>query len=143
MIEGANGIDFQGIFTRDMKVNLYGEEYKFRKGQKIAILLIDVSPVQNKGPLEFVTVVTFLADLSNTGEYVMFSLRLNFDIMLTSNPDEEPVNDDTLVGKNVVGCQIIRDCKTKVVVEQPKSLTSTPKVRKKIKDSDFAKAEFE
>lgn len=136
MIEGANGIDFQGIFTRDMKVNLYGEEYKFRKGQKIAILLIDVSPVQNKGSLEFVTVVTFLADLSNTGEYVMFSLRLNFDIMLTSNPDEEPVNDDTLVGKNVVGCQIIRDCKTKVSINRPQN-------KKKIKDSDFAKAEFE
>ena len=105
--------------------------------------MIDVSPVQNKGSLEFVTVVTFLADLSNTGEYVMFSLRLNFDIMLTSNPDEEPVNDDTLVGKNVVGCQIIRDCKTKVIVEQPKSLISSTKVRKKIKDSDLAKAEFE
>lgn len=135
MLEGANGLEFQGLFTRDLGVQLHGEMFRFKKGQRIPVILVDVSPVINKGPLNYVTVVTFLADLNNTGEYVMFSMRLNYDIMLSVNPDEETVYDNKLTGKKNIGFSVTRDFG---------ATTSVSKIKnKRIKDSDFASSEFD
>lgn len=106
-----------------------------RKGKEYLLFLVDVSPVINKGPLNYVTVVTFLADLNNTGEYVMFSMRLNYDIMLSVNPDEETVYDDKLTGKKNIGFSVTRDFGATTSVSRIKN--------KRIKDSEFASSEFD
>lgn len=38
MLEGANGLEFQGLFTRDLGVQLHGEMFRFKKGQRIPII---------------------------------------------------------------------------------------------------------